>query len=102
MWNALNKFDRGRFSGSNLLSFDPPLSDVAIDWWRDHIYAQHGLYPEDLGQLLSASATGDKAKIIAVSCCRFDGHRDWVFYQAGGGSCRDGSSVESSRLRQSS
>jgi hypothetical protein len=65
VWDALNKFDRGRFSGSNLLSFDPPLSDVAIDWWRDHIYAQHGLYPEDLGELLSASATGDKAITIA-------------------------------------
>jgi hypothetical protein len=61
MWHALNSFDRGRFSGSNLLSFDPPLSDVAIDWWRDHIYAQHGLYPDDLGELLSASATGGKA-----------------------------------------
>jgi hypothetical protein len=64
MWHALNSFDRGRFSGSNLLSFDPPLSDVAIDWWRDHIYAQHGLYPDDLGELLSASATGGKAITI--------------------------------------
>ena len=37
-----------------------------------------------------------------VSCCRFDGHQDWVFYQAGGGSCRDGNSAESSRSRRSS
>lgn len=65
MWDALNKFDRNRFSGSNLLSFDPPLSDVAIDWWRDNVYAQHGLYPDDLGELLSASAIGDKAITIA-------------------------------------
>ena len=65
MWDALNKFDRNRFSGSNLLSFDPPLSDVAIDWWRDNIYAQHGLYPDDLGELLSASAISDKAITIA-------------------------------------
>jgi transposase len=35
----------------------------------------------------------------SMSCCRFDGHRDWVFHTAGGRSCRDGSSVESSRSR---
>lgn len=37
-----------------------------------------------------------------LSCCWFDGHQDWVFHTAGGGSCRDGSSVESSRSRRSS
>ena len=37
-----------------------------------------------------------------LSCCRFDGHQDWVFHTAGGRSCRDGSSVESSRSRRSS
>lgn len=63
MWD-LDGFDRSRFSGSNTLSFDPALSNAAIDWWRDHIYAQHGLYPDDLGQLLSASATGAKAITI--------------------------------------
>jgi len=65
MWDVLNNFDRNRFSGSNMLSFDPALSDAAIDWWRDHIYAQHGLYPDDLGELLSASATGGKVITIA-------------------------------------
>lgn len=65
MWDALNRFDRNRFSGSNFLSFDPPLSDTAIDWWRDHIYAPHGLYPDELGEMLSASATGDKTITIA-------------------------------------
>jgi hypothetical protein len=39
--------------------------------------------------------TGD---LFVVSCCRFDGHRDWVFHEAGGGSRRDESLVESSRL----
>src|SRR6266404_900121 len=28
-----------------------------------------------------------------MSCCRFDGRRDWVFHGAGGGSCRDVGSV---------
>ena len=35
-----------------------------------------------------------------MACCRFRGHRDWVFHEAGGGRCRDGSSVESSRSRR--
>ncbi|SPP92865.1 hypothetical protein [Bradyrhizobium vignae] len=65
MWDVLNNFDRHRFSGSNRLSFDPPLSEVAIDWWRDHIYAPHGIYPDDLGDLLSASAVGDKTITIS-------------------------------------
>jgi hypothetical protein len=77
MWDALNNFDRGRFSGSNLLSFDPPLSDVAIDWWRDHIYAQHGLYPDDLGELLSASATGEKTITIADLNLPSDSGQAW-------------------------
>jgi hypothetical protein len=65
MWDALNNFDRNRFSGSNLLTFDPPLSDDGIDWWRDQVYVPHGLYPDDLGQLLSASAVGGKTVTIA-------------------------------------
>ena len=39
-------------------------------------------------------------RLSALSCCRFRGHRDWVFHEAGGGRCRDGSSVESSRSRR--
>src|SRR6478609_1651325 len=37
----------------------------------------------------------------SMSCCWFDGHRDWVFHTAGGRSWGDGSSVESSRSRRS-
>ena len=29
-----------------------------------------------------------------MACCRFRGHRDWVFHETGGSRCRDGSSVE--------
>jgi GNAT superfamily N-acetyltransferase len=65
MWDALNRFDRSRFSGSNLLVFAPPLSSEGIDWWRDNIYAPHGLYPDDLGEILSASAVGGKTITIA-------------------------------------
>src|SRR5436190_157249 len=35
-----------------------------------------------------------------LACCRFRGHRDWVFHEAGGLPCRGGSSVASSRLRR--
>jgi hypothetical protein len=37
-----------------------------------------------------------------MSCCRFDGHRDWVFHEAGRGLYRDEDSAESSRSRRSS
>lgn len=30
-------------------------------------------------------ASAPSAEKGAVSCCRFDGHRDWVFHEAGGG-----------------
>ena len=59
-WNELNKFDRDRFAGSNALIFSPPWSTEQIDWWRENIFKPHGLYPEDLGEKLSASATGPK------------------------------------------
>jgi hypothetical protein len=36
-----------------------------------------------------------------VACCRFRGHRDRVFQEAGGKRCRGASSVESSRSRPS-
>lgn len=66
MWDALNSsFDRGRFTGSNLLSFEPPLTEKGIDWWRDNVFGAHGLYPDDLGELLSASAAGAKTITIA-------------------------------------
>jgi GNAT superfamily N-acetyltransferase len=65
MWDELNKFDRTRFAGSNSLVFSPPLSGDAINWWRDNIHAPHGLYPDDLGDLLSASAAGGKIVTIA-------------------------------------
>ena len=35
-----------------------------------------------------------------VSCCRFDGHRDKVFYGAGGYECNDASSAASSSSRR--
>src|SRR5260370_19126503 len=48
------------------------------------------------------SAPGRLCNEDRLSCCRFDGHRDWVLHTAGGRLCRDEDSVESSRLRQSS
>ena len=65
MWNDLNKFDRNRFTDTNRLRFSPPLSAEQIDWWRENIYQPHGLYPDDLADLLSASATGGKTITLA-------------------------------------
>ena len=38
--------------------------------------------------------------IIGVACCRFRGHRDWVFHETGGGVCGDDSLDVSSRSRR--
>jgi hypothetical protein len=55
MWDELNKFDRGRFAGSNTLVFLPPWTSEQIDWWQENIFKPHGYYPDDLGEALSAS-----------------------------------------------
>ena len=65
MWDELNKFDRGRFSGTNSLIFKPAWADAEIEWWCEHMFKEHGLYPEDFGELLSASAQGPK--IVTLS-----------------------------------
>jgi hypothetical protein len=58
-------------------------------------------YQSRTGELLYDRTSGPLGA-VKVSCCRFDGHRDWVFHEAGGGLCRDEDSAESSRSRQSS
>jgi hypothetical protein len=66
MWNSLNDhFDRNRFVGSNWLIFSPPWSDAQIDWWHEHMFKQYGVYPDDLGELLSASVTGNKVVTLS-------------------------------------
>lgn len=35
-----------------------------------------------------------------LACCRFRGHRDWVFHETRGGVCGDDSLGESSRSRR--
>jgi Toprim domain len=51
-------------------------------------------------QIYNLSLT--RTATVILSCCRFDGHRDWVFHEAGGELCRDEDSAESSRSRRSS
>jgi hypothetical protein len=58
--NQAEQFDPNRFSGSNWLTFTPPWSEAEVGWWRDHMFKPHGLYPDDLGELLSASIVGNK------------------------------------------
>ena len=60
MWNELNKFDSSRFVGTNTLLFSPPWSQDQIDWWREHLFGPHGIYPDDLEEMLSASIDGRK------------------------------------------
>src|ERR1700750_2278674 len=60
MWDELNKLDRNRFVSTNRLSFSPSWDDEQIQWWRENIFEPHGLYPDDLGEMLSASIDGPK------------------------------------------
>lgn len=64
MWDELNKFDHGRFATSNRLIFAPPWGDEQIQWWRVNMYAPHGIYPDDLGEMLSASI--DEPKVVTL------------------------------------
>ena len=55
-----------------------------------------------------ASIEGDARKALAaldrgggtMACCRFDGHRDKVFYRTGGTACNEESTAASSSLRR--
>jgi hypothetical protein len=58
-------FDRARFAGSNRLIFDPPWSATEIDWWRERMFEPHRLYPDELGELLSASVQGEKVVTLS-------------------------------------
>jgi uncharacterized protein len=42
----------------------------------------------------------DVSDIDTVACCRFDGHRDKVFYRTGGTACNEESTAASSSLRR--
>jgi len=66
MWDDTSKrFDAGRFVSSNLLRFEPDLTQDQIDWWKTKMFEPYGLYPADLGEKLSASL--DESKIITLS-----------------------------------
>src|SRR3954469_15986404 len=112
--------DRARLSPEAMMNI-AAVSDTMTsrqDWptaiyrtLRDHGVAQISYVPDAGHSRLIELSHGDdaiKTTVLTteeegvVSCCRFDGHQDWVFHTAGGGSCRDGSSVESSRSRRSS
>jgi len=41
-----------------------------------------------------------RLSVRTLACCRFRGHRDWVFHEGGGGRCNDENLPESSRSRQ--
>jgi hypothetical protein len=59
------KFSRSRFEPSNTLSFESPWDDLEIDWWEENLFQPHGIYPDDLGEMLSASAKEPKAFMLS-------------------------------------
>ena len=52
--------DRGRFEDSNVTTFTPPWSNDQVEWWVEKMLRPHGIYPDDLGEMLSASAREPK------------------------------------------
>src|ERR1700736_5387325 len=64
--------------------------------------AGEGIKPQAVVKLPGQPEHQQKGTVQLLSCCRFDGHQVWVFYQAGGGSCGDVNSVASSRSKRSS
>ncbi len=66
-WDDNSRFDRTRFVDSNSIQFSPPWGVDEQDWWNGHIFEPHGIYPEDLGEMLSASAVGQRSFVWARS-----------------------------------
>ncbi|MBO0905537.1 hypothetical protein [Jiella sonneratiae] len=60
-WNPERDFDVDRFKGDNRLTFVPQWSDEAKDWWREHIFEPHGLYPDEFADVLTKSVHGDRS-----------------------------------------
>ena len=59
-----HEIDRRRFADSNTTTFAPKWSAAEIEWWAEKMLRPHGLYPEDLGEMLSASACEPKHVLL--------------------------------------
>jgi len=55
------RFDRSKFQDNNLITFAPSWTEEQQDWWHERMFEPFGIYPEELGEMLSASAPGAKA-----------------------------------------
>lgn len=59
-WGDGGRFDRSRFVDTNAIRFSPSWGDAEQAWWNTHMFEPYGIYPDELGEMLSASAIGDK------------------------------------------
>jgi phosphoglycerate dehydrogenase-like enzyme len=76
-------------------------------WIERNNHMGMGLTGRTLGLVGAGSIGREIARVAApfemrvlVACCRFRGHRDWVFHETGGGVCGDDSLGVSSRSRR--
>lgn len=56
--------DHRRFVDSNTTTFAPEWSSIEVDWWIERMLQPHGIYPDDLGKMLSASAHEPKHVLL--------------------------------------
>jgi hypothetical protein len=63
------------------------------------LYGMRSAYDETLTTALKRKHEPQRF-VGDLACCRFRGHRDWVFHEGGGGRCNDENLPESSRSRQ--
>lgn len=69
---AGHEIDQRRFANSNTTTFAPTWSAAEIEWWAEKMLRPHGLYPDDLGELLSASAREPKHVLLTDLKPSFD------------------------------
>lgn len=55
-----SSLDPSRFIDTNAIRFSPPWGDADRAWWDTHMFEPYGIYPDELGEMLSASAVGNK------------------------------------------
>jgi hypothetical protein len=63
MWDELNKFDRGRFTGSNMLVFSPPWTAEQIEWWQDNIFSRTATIRTNLVKPFRRALPGQRSSL---------------------------------------
>jgi hypothetical protein len=64
-WDEKDRRRIEMFEPTNRLTFLTQIAEVDKDWWISEFYDQHGLTPENVGDLLSATWSGEKRMTVS-------------------------------------